>query len=99
MRVVTTLLRECERVKMEAPAMFVSKLWMKKLTRLKYSSPEMARMPLVSVPASVARTTSSWLATLVAALVFMDTIFNWLISRLAAASLASSAVAVKLPPK
>ena len=76
MRVVATLLMEWERVRMELPARFVSKLWIKTLTRRRYSSPEMVRRPLVSVPASVARTDSSWVETELTAFVFSERVFN-----------------------
>ena len=59
MRVVATLLMEWERVRMELPTRFASKLWTKISTLKRYSSPEMVRMPLVSLPVSVARTAPS----------------------------------------
>ena len=97
-RVVATLLMEWERVRMELPARSVSKLWTKVLTKKRYSSPEMVRLPLVSVPASVARTESSWVETEVTAFVLRERIFNFLRTRLAAVSSAMAAVADQLPP-
>ena len=98
-RVVATLLMEWERVRMELPARSVSKLWTKRLTRERYSSPEMVSMPVVSVPASVARTESSWVETELAAFVLRERILSCWRRRLAAVSSAMAAVAVQLPPK
>ena len=96
---VATLLMEWERVRMERPARLVSKLWTKVLTRKKYSSPEMVRLPVVSVPASVTRTEPSWVETELAAFVLRERIFRWWRRRLAAVSSAMPAVAIQLPPK
>ena len=95
---VATLLMEWERVRMELPARLVSKLWTNMLTRKTYSSPEMVRLPVVSVPVSVTRTESSWVATEVAAFVLRETVFNWWRRSLAAVSSAIAAVVVQLPP-
>ena len=96
---VATLLMEWERVRMELPARLVSKLWTNMSTRKTYSSPGMVRLPVVSVPVSVTRTESSWVATEVAAFVLSETVFNWWRRRLAAVSSAIAAVAVQLPPE
>ena len=99
LRVVMTLLMEWERVVMEVPTMLASNLSTNMATRATYSSPEIRRLPLVSVPVSVARTAASWFATEVVALVLRETILSWSSRRLAAVSLAVAGVAVKLPPK